>query len=85
MARRIADYCDAALDLPDVCVTDQRCCVPKDLFDGVDEVPEQFVILGKKPKPETGESEPEPEQEEETTEGKSGVTSAGAKQYLMKE
>ena len=60
VAQRIADYCEAALDLPDVCTTDQRCCVSKDLFDGVDEVPEQFVILGKTPKPEP-EEKPEPE------------------------
>ncbi|KAF0296694.1 hypothetical protein FJT64_005863 [Amphibalanus amphitrite] len=63
VARRIADYCDAALDLPGVCSSDQRCCVPADLFDGVDQAPEQFVILGKKPETASAESEPEPQQE----------------------
>ncbi|XP_037074866.1 protein masquerade-like, partial [Pollicipes pollicipes] len=59
VAKRLAAYCEAALDLPGVCAADQRCCVAKDLFDGVEDKPEQFVILGKTPKPKPEEPEEE--------------------------
>lgn len=52
VAERISQYCEAALDVAQLCHSDLRCCVSGDLFDDVDNPPKEFVLLNPKKKDE---------------------------------
>ena len=44
VAERIADYCEAVLDVSDLCKPGLRCCVSRDAYaDG--ELPEKLVLM----------------------------------------
>nr|XP_045621425.1 protein masquerade-like [Procambarus clarkii] len=55
VANRISEYCEAALDVSQLCRTGLRCCVSGDLFADVDDPPKEFVLLN--PKKSTVEPE----------------------------
>ncbi|XP_071547781.1 protein masquerade [Panulirus ornatus] len=48
VANRISEYCEAALDVNQLCRSGLRCCVSADLFADVDEPPKEFVLLNPK-------------------------------------
>lgn len=48
VANRISQYCEAALDVNELCRSGLRCCVSADLFSDVDTPPKEFVLLNPK-------------------------------------
>lgn len=48
VANRISQYCEAALDVNELCRSGLRCCVSADLFFDVDTPPKEFVLLNPK-------------------------------------
>lgn len=65
VANRISEYCEAALDVAELCRSGLRCCVSGDLFLDVDEPPKEFVLLNPKRPQEEGEEEGEGGEDEE--------------------
>nr|XP_027222424.1 protein masquerade-like isoform X2 [Penaeus vannamei] len=60
VANRISQYCEAALDVNELCRSGLRCCVSADLFFDVDTPPKEFVLLNPK-KPEQQSPSPQAE------------------------
>ncbi|KAK8727646.1 hypothetical protein OTU49_009673, partial [Cherax quadricarinatus] len=74
VANRISEYCEAALDVNQLCRSGLRCCVSGDLFLDVDEPPKEFVLLN--PKKSTEKTEDVREQERTSTERPTTITTS---------
>jgi len=49
VAERIADYCEAVLDISSLCKPGLRCCVSRDVY-GADKAPPELIILDRQNK-----------------------------------
>ena len=66
MAERISCFCEAILDVDNLCKSDLRCCVAKKLFEDNDEVSaDQLIIPKNDERCKEGEEEERKKQEEE--------------------
>ena len=66
VAERISCFCEAILDVDNLCKSDLRCCVAKKLFEDNDEVSaDQLIIPKNDERCKEGEEEEDDEKEEE--------------------